>query len=667
MTRGSILAALLVTVTLLLLSIPSPAAAQHPLRLSTESQTELAGHLEMLMDSSGKLTLADVLAPQNASRFAAISGDLNRGYTRDTTWLRATISRSDQFPEQSWIRLGPPNIDHITVYLQTGTDPSQASSYQEISLGDHIPVTQCRVKHPEFVFPVTLPANAEIAMLIKIHTSSSHNLEGTLYTTVALIAHDTNYLALQGGYLGIALIIALVNLIYFLRIGDRLFLYFGLYILALFGQQLGMNGLISILWPARAHQISDYLAGSLIGATLIFFSLFAMRLFNAVRSRFARGYLWFMVVIGAITILSIPFNFYGKAVSFALICTIGGILLMIWLSIVAVQKGEPAGTLYFVAFGVSSIGYSLQIFRVLGLLPIAWWNVYAVQISSLINMVMMTLALTERLRLAEEKAVAAARDAEQSAMEIAKEMTAELRDEREKLKEALDRQVRFVDLVSHEYRTPLAIIKTNLDILRDRKVDETVRKTVIEYMQRAVARLVEVVETSFGVSRLTASVIDTKQYERIEVADFLAEVRDEIMSLRQDATLQLPANRETLTFILADRSQLKTALFNLIDNAIKYGGITAPIIFTLESDRQQICISVADMGSGITTDELEHVRLRFKRGSSGAATPGTGIGLYLVDRIVSEHGGRFELRPNIPCGVVATIILPAVPDFDSHI
>ena len=496
---------LMFTTALFLLFSPGSSTAQPPLILSTESQAELAGHLDMLIDPSGKLTLSDVIAPQNASRFIAIPGDLNRGYTRDTAWLRTRVSRLARFQEQAWLRLGPAYLDVINVFIQNGSDASQPSSYREIRLGDHVPVAQRPVLLPEFILPVTLPLNAETTILIQVHTSSTLVLEGALYTTAALLTYNTNYLIHQGAYLGIALVIAVVNLIYFLRIGDRLFLYFGLYILALFGQQLGMNGMIATLWPAHAHQISDYLVGSLIGTTLIFFCLFTMQLFTAVCSRFAKGYLWFMAVIGVTTILSVPFEFYDMAAPFALIGAIGTMLLMIWLSTVAIRRGEPAGKLYLAAFGISSIGYTIQIFRVLGMLPIAWWNVYAVQISSLINMIMMTLALTERLRLAEEKATTAARNAELKAVEIAKEMTVELRDERQKLSNALERQVRFTDVVSHEYRTPLAIIRTNLDLLRDGEAEESVRKTGINVMQRAVARLVEVVETSFSISRLTES------------------------------------------------------------------------------------------------------------------------------------------------------------------
>ena len=176
-------------------------------------------------------------------------------------------------------------------------------------------------------------------------------------------------------------------------------------------------------------------------------------------------------------------------------------------------------------------------------------------------------------------------------------------------------------------------------------------------MQRAVARLVEVVENSLGVSRLASAEAAHDSFERIEVADVIAEVRDEALMLWSGALLTLPPPSTTLIFVLADRSQLKTALFNLIDNVVKYGG-NSSITITLESAERQVGIYVIDQGPGLPHNAHESVKRKYNRGSAGSGQSGEGIGLYLVDRIIEAHGGRFELRPNSPTGTVAAITLP---------
>ena len=229
---------------------------------------------------------------------------------------------------------------------------------------------------------------------------------------------------------------------------------------------------------------------------------------------------------------------------------------------------------------------------------------------------------------------------------LAEGMTVELRQQKGKLEETLERQIRFVDMVSHEYRTPLAIIKTNLDTLRDLRGSAD-REHCMNLMQRAVARLVEVVETSLGVSRLASPEAAAGLFERIEAADIIAEVRDEARTLWDGAVLHLPPPSVNLIFVLANRPQLKTALFNLIDNAVKYGG-AGPITIELESTDRQVVISVSDQGPGVPRDGQESLKRKFHRGSSGPERSGEGIGLYLVDRIAEAHGGRFDLRPNTP-------------------
>lgn len=650
-------------VTVLLSFYARPGIAFSPLVLSSAPCTDLAGNIEMLVDSSGTLTLADILSPAYAGKFRPVPGNLNASYTRDTIWARIRILREATFPEDAWLRLGPPYLNLATVYYQTGADPFLPLSYRVIRLGDHIPVAERPVQAPEFIAPITLtqPPGVPATMYVRLASTSVINLEGSIHTTSDIVSHNTTYLLAQGGYLGIAIVIALVNFIYFFRIRDYLFLAFSGYIFSLGLNHTGTTGLITVLWPSTAHILSDYLTGSGTGLAMFVFSLFAIKLFNTKRHTLLHGYFLLMCTLSILTILSVPFDFYGLMARIIYIGALLMIIIMTRLSITLIRNKEPGGMLYLAAFGISNIGYAVHFLRLLGLLPLNVTTQYGIQFGTLINMVLMSLALTERVRAAEEKSLVAAREAEGKAVELAQEMTVELRDEREKLKEALENQIQFVDMVSHEYRTPLAIIKTNLDILRDNGSDSLLQTESIGIMQRAVTRLVEVVETSFGVSCLAESGISSQQEERIEVADFLAEVCDEAMALWPGVALNLPPDKISLTFILAGRSLLKTALFNLIDNAVKYGGREHPVDIILKSDDQKVLLVVADHGPMITDGELDELRRKFKRGRNALQQEGTGIGLYLVDRIVAKYGGSLQFFPNVPHGTRAVITLPCYP------
>jgi len=648
-----------VILTVLAFFLLCPALSQAdgvPLRLSEDQKVNLEGHWEQLVDPTAKMTLADVIHPDNVARFSPLSGNMNRGYTREAVWLRFFVQRSAAFQELVYLRLGPYFIDRIEIYEQIGDDPAAPASYRQFLRGDHVPSDTRFAQVGDYNIPLTLKKEAPCWVYIRVKSTSTVTLFGYLHSLASFISYSHLSMLLNGGYLAVALAFALINMLFFLRLRDGLYLFFSLYLFFQFISNIGVMGVLPLLMPRHAHLWSDYLVGCSNGLSLSSFALFAMRLFSFYEASWFTFFFRMMVLLGLILALSVPFDFYGPASSLMLICLCVIIAVLTWISVQAVRRKEPGGRLYLAAFGLSNIAYASYFLRLLGLIPVYWWNLYGIHFATLFNMILMTLALTERMRAAEKQAFQTAEEAKSKAVELARSMTVELQTRQEQLEEALDRQTRFVDMISHEYRTPLAVIKANLDILRDRR-GSMVQGESVALMQRAVARLIEVMEKSLLVSRLTESFHASSTYERIELADFLCEIRDEAMSLRMGADIVLPPNRVDLTFVLADRAQLKTAILNLIDNAVKYGGAGGPVVIGLETGAREVRISIADRGPGIHPNELERVRRKFIRGKAGTGNVGRGIGLYLVDRIVAEHGGRLEFSPNSPSGAIVAITL----------
>lgn len=639
-------------------------AAATSLLLAGAPSYELSGHLEQYVDPSGKLTLADLLAPATAAHFIPIPGTMNRSYSRDTVWLRFSMIRSAAFPDASWLRLSPPYLDQVTVYLQTGSEPAQPASYRVIPLGDHIPVAERPVQHPDFVAPLLLPLERPVAVYLQIRSTSAVCLQGAIHTPADMIRQNSANIMFQGGYLGIALVIGLVNLIVFLRIRDRLFLYFALYVFALFIQHLSIQGMLAMVWPAHAHQLSDYLVGMGMGALVLLFSPFAIRLFDTPRFPWVHRYFLLLSLLGGLTMLSVPLDFYGSMVSITMIALLGALLLMPWLSIRAIMRGEPAGMLYLAAFGASSFGYAAQFLRLLGVIPLAWWNIHTTQFASLLNMVLMTLALTERLHAAERKAMKAAQESEQKAVELATDMTRELRLKKQDLQDALaseqhalKQSTRFLAMLSHEYRTPLAIIRANLNLLEQREEQTgSPHEPRLATMQHAVNRLVEVMEVSLRKDRLGHSTAG-KTDETIELALFMDEVIDSAERFWPDRLFVFDPENVTAT-VSGNPGQLKTALLNLLDNACKYSPPESPVMIECQADDEMAVISVRDQGKGLSRNEAEGLFEKYRRGSDSQGTSGAGIGLWLVRQIAEQHGGSITLAPDVKEGTVATLWLP---------
>ncbi|WP_264624497.1 sensor histidine kinase [Candidatus Symbiopectobacterium sp. NZEC135] len=228
----------------------------------------------------------------------------------------------------------------------------------------------------------------------------------------------------------------------------------------------------------------------------------------------------------------------------------------------------------------------------------------------------------------------------------------------ESKQEALETQTRFVDMFSHEYRTPLAVIRTNLDILHHKDNSQgNIYGSNLGKMRRAVLRLVEVAETAL-MRDMNADNKNDIHYEPIALNDFIYHVIDEASDFWSDRAPQFTFEYTNTCAVYGERKLLKTAILNLFDNAIKYGPKNGTIMVFLIKNDDTVTLTISDNGPGIPQLELDLVYGKYFRGSRTGFVAGSGIGLYLVQRIISQHGGYIQLSNRPEGGTSATVSLP---------
>jgi len=226
-------------------------------------------------------------------------------------------------------------------------------------------------------------------------------------------------------------------------------------------------------------------------------------------------------------------------------------------------------------------------------------------------------------------------------------------------REALDNQIRFVEMLSHEYRTPLAIIRANLDILEMKDEDLGGQLSGnFSKMKRAVSRLVEVMETSLGRQRLEEARAALPVNEEIDLTVFLDALLVETGELWSERSFERFGSGCSGCCVQGDRLMLKTAVLNLIDNAVKYSAVQEPVRVFLEKQGSLAVVSVVNRGTTVAPEELERVFDKFYRGGSSANTRGAGLGLYLVRKIIEQLGGSVTLSSGADQSTSATISLP---------
>ncbi len=220
----------------------------------------------------------------------------------------------------------------------------------------------------------------------------------------------------------------------------------------------------------------------------------------------------------------------------------------------------------------------------------------------------------------------------------------------------------FVSAVSHEFRSPLTSMRHLTELLADGAVaGEERRRRYYQVLARETERLHRLVESLLNFGRMEAGAV---QY-RLEPLDPAVLVEDVVAEFQAEVAgdshrIELHAPRSAAR-VRADPEALGRALWNLLDNAVKYSPGSATIRVELASEAERVAIRVGDQGVGIPAAEQAEIFNKFVRGAASRASgiKGTGIGLAMVRHIVQAHGGEVRLESQPGRGSTFTILLPA--------
>jgi signal transduction histidine kinase len=216
----------------------------------------------------------------------------------------------------------------------------------------------------------------------------------------------------------------------------------------------------------------------------------------------------------------------------------------------------------------------------------------------------------------------------------------------------------FVSIVSHELKTPVALIKGYVSTLRreDAKWDKNVVRDSLAVIEEEADHLASMIEDLLDASRLQAGGLtpNLSDISLPTLAERLAE-RFRTQTKRHTIVVDFP---EKFPVILADENRISQVLSNLISNAIKYS-LKGEIRIGGQIRPKQVIVCVSDQGSGIDPADIPHVFDRFYRSDKAVRkTKGAGLGLYLAKAIVEAHGGRIWVDPDPGSGARICFSLP---------
>ena len=632
-------------------------------------RVNLSEVVEVLEDPSGQLSLAQVQAPEVAQRFAKrphVGNSLNLGFTASTYWFRFPLSKSLNSQDSWLLELFYPNLDEVAFYPFNG-DP--------VLTGRMRPMASRPVLSRYFVFPLQLPEQEQYHYM-RVATQGDMTVPLRVSSTKNFLSDSQRELSLQFLYYGGLLVLCLYNLFVYYFVREKLFLVYAAYAASLGLGMMAGNGFASLfLW-------SDWRAFDAV-AQYFFFSLAGVFLMSLTRGFVATGRTGrfalacsvsavFYGVIAAILLLSVWVPFSTLWVNQALMLCGGLAVLVIVVGVfLAWRSGRPGLRFFMASWLVLALGIFTASARMVGWIQTNAVTAYALQISSIFEMFFLFLALADQwrvernIRVQAQRNEAEIRDLYTSTLrmtkdaleETVKQRTAQLELSLLNEQETLAQYVRFGSMISHEFRNPLAIIHSQLSLMRkEQQLGHLQLDQRLSIMDSATHRLVRMFD---------------KWLQRDQMSHLLADIAPCALPLPQWLHDFVQSNVHSLSGLkielkldpsvqsaVVDEYLLEIALSNLIDNARKYAGHDKPVVIETRRKPGFVGIAVVDQGPGIALENQVAVFEDYFRLSPQSGTSGMGLGLSIVRRIARAHVGDLELTSVLGQGCSFCIWLP---------
>ena len=246
------------------------------------------------------------------------------------------------------------------------------------------------------------------------------------------------------------------------------------------------------------------------------------------------------------------------------------------------------------------------------------------------------------------------------------ERTQELRQAQTDLLRALEQErelnelkSRFVTMVSHEFRTPLGIIMSAIELIRhyEERLPPEQRRELCDDIFSATRLMAGLMEQVLVLGRVEAGKLGCR-IQPLDVETLAGKLTDESLSA---TNRRCPVEWKVLNSLdgaEADEALLRHIFSNLIANAVKYSPAGSPVLFTAQREGRNVVFQIIDQGIGIPAEDQSRLFEAFYRCGNVGEIPGTGLGLLIVKRCVELHGGSLQVESKVGKGTTFTVSIP---------
>ncbi len=622
--------------------------AQTPLVLSPEmTRADLAPHLSLLRDAGGAMGVADVAGSPG---WQALRGAFNRGFTQEALWLRVQIERPAGSPREWILEVNNAVLDDVRLYQRTA-----AGTWEEHRAGEDIPRDQWDLPYRNPAFLIDLAEPTQQTLWLRVTSRNSISAQITLWRPAFFGEASRGESLAYGLLLGIYLTIITIHLLFWRSTRSVVNGWYALYVVnSLFHIVLSFGFLQQ--YTGMPGRISDLALSLLICVSLWVGAKMSVGVLELAprMPRTARWLVRSMAALSALTALLSLTVSYVAGVAPAQLAGVIEVAVLIVISLHLLREGYSPAALFLAAFGLYCLGIVLRVARNFMLLPPNLLTDNSFQISAITHMVVMSLAIMyryKRIKAAAEQAQAETlRLKIQRAEELEEEVAARTRSltseivRREQLETELRRSLEveklarqeqrdFVEMASHEFRTPLTIIDTSVQRIASSEPSAATQERC-RNIREATRRMIRLMDEFLSLDRVDGDLVSFTAVDEDAAAIVRGAAAEWDRGCIDVACADLPQ------CLACDAGLLRIALRNLLANAVRHSPEGVPVQFHAQGRVDGgVDFAVADAGDGIPADEIPRLFQKYFRGRGAQNKPGAGLGLYLVERIAKRHGG----------------------------
>ncbi|CAN5730977.1 hybrid sensor histidine kinase/response regulator LadS [soil metagenome] len=629
------------------------------------SSLSLSSQFEVFEDKTAALDINDILAPVVSSAFRPLSGNLNASYTDSAYWLKFNIKRHDEHAPQRWLlEVAPSMLDDIRLF-QIKPD----GSIETQQAGDRLPFSQQAMQYRNPLFQLSLTDTSPQVIYLRIHTSSSLFVQATLWNTKAFSEQSNQTSVLLGVFYGAMLAMIAYNFFLLLSFRDTAMVHYLLLSGATLLAALSLNGHIALFFAPDWPWLVDILPGLSVTFILLNASLF-ISTFLQLKQKMPRMYqvfrlIQFLALIAMVLVLA----GYNHQVA-SVIQSIGllQILLILPTSVISGWRGYRPGYLVAIAYVGWSLGTILVVLRNLGVLEPSWMTSYGFQIGSILEVVLLALALADRINVIKRERVATqvqllvlSQRAEQQLEAKVALRTTELAQAISSLRQLNNEKNEFLGIAAHDLKNPLTsmIGMTELLLNVEPQLPAAQQRHCLERISKNGHRMMHIISNLLEVNALEGGYTQFA-LKTLNLTELLAYVAEDYEDSANAKNIRLQLGSTAPVWVVADREVLFQVLDNLVSNAVKYSPRGKTIWLSTGADHGDGYCQVRDEGAGLSDADQEHLFERFVRLSSQptAGEHSSGLGLSIAKKLAEAMHGSIRCDSRLGAGSSFIVNLP---------